>query len=100
MTRYYDKALRETRIETGATCNRCKEVLPVVRFRGIEVDVDTGGMYSDALRLRAEGWYGGYIDPMGSGPGIDLCKTCADAFIAFMGVASIYDIDDGTRWDC
>ena len=99
MTRHYGVEPRPTRIETGATCTRCGAGLPVVRFPGSENSTDTCGMYADALLLRADGWYGGYIDPMGSGPAIDLCKECADAFVAFMGVPSIYDIDDGTRWD-
>ena len=99
MTRIYGTEMRETRIELKAYCDRCGAFLAPVTFPGPRTSEGTCGMYSGALRIRADGWYGGYIDPMGSGPAIDLCKECADAFVRFMGVDDIYELDKASRWD-
>ncbi len=89
MREFAEREVTETRrIETGATCDRCQRVLEPVRVLLNEPPrEDTRGMYDDASRVVMYGWYGGYIDPMGSGPGFDLCKACSDDFVHdFLGM--------------
>lgn len=75
------------RVQVSATCDRCKRALtPVKVFRDEPASEDTYGMYVDAALLVVEGWYGGFIDPMGRGPGIDLCGTCCRDLIEFLNM--------------
>lgn len=75
------------RVQVSATCDRCKrDLVPVRMSFEEEPGRETYGMYVDAALVVVEGWYGGFIDPMGRGPGIDLCGECCNAFIEFLGM--------------
>jgi len=89
MREFAEREVTETRrIETGATCDRCKRPLEPVRvFRDEPPREDTHGMYDGASRITMDGWYGGYIDPMRRGPSFDLCGMCSDIFVLeFLGL--------------
>jgi len=89
MREFAEREVTQTkRIETGATCDRCnRELKPVQVMIDEPPREDTHGMYDDASRVTMDGWYGGYIDPMGRGPAFDLCRRCSDQFVQeFLGL--------------
>lgn len=67
------------RLPTGATCDKCGEHIPRLDLSDpLSTNLDGG------MEIRADGWYGGYIDTgyiIGGGPRKVLCTPCARAFM-------------------